>query len=227
MNAKQTHNKRQKNEIMKQIYILLFFLIMGFSAQAQTFKGGLAVGGNFAQIDGDRIAGYTKAGLNLGFVSEMVLTESWSLGFEILYAQKGSSTNLFITQRNLPFTFRIKWDYIEVPILVKFDDPRGDLKFGAGISIGRLVRTQYEEAGTDLTDFVFGNNPPNRTDLNVTGEMTYMVSNFFGFNLRMNYSIFRVRQDCANSAYRQCAQFNNLITLRTLFIFSALIDKRP
>ncbi len=214
---------------MKQLLIVFLLCFSTSIVYGQTFRGGLVLGANFTQIDGDAIAGYTKLGANAGFISEIPLTDNWIIGFEILYSQKGSATrSAFISPSGVVGNrFKINWDYAEIPVLIKYRDTQGGLTFGLGLSFNRLVRNRYIEDGLDLTDSYFSNSPPKNLDINGMVEMSYMFSDFFGLNLRGAYSVFSQRQDLANSRFRNAGQFNNVVSLRTIFLFSALFNKEP
>lgn len=203
--------------------ILLLTCLM-YTAQAQTFKGGLVAGANFTQIDGDAIAGYTKIGINAGFMSDIAINDRWSIALELLYSQKGSASSYKLTSYfGLPF--QIKLHYADIPVLIKYNDAIGGLTFGAGMSLGRLVSYQYMEDGIDLTESFDAVNKIKAWDLQALGEATYMFTPAWGLNLRVAYSVLPIRTDCATSLLRNCAQVNNVISLRTVFLFSALKRK--
>ncbi len=214
---------------MKKITIIFLLVLCSYLGYGQTFSGGLVLGSNFSQIDGDAVAGYSKFGVNAGFISEIPITENWIIGFEILFSQKGSATRSSFVSRSgvVGNRFKIIWDYAEIPILIKYRDTRGGLTFGVGASFNRLVRNKYIEDGLDLTESYFSNSQPKNLDINAMAEMTYMFSDFFGLNLRTGYSLFSQRQDLANSRFRNAGQFNNVVSLRTIFLFSALFNREP
>ena len=189
------------------------------NASAQLFKAGVAVGVNFSQIEGDDIGGYTKPGLHLGVSSELPLSERWGVAFELLYSQKGS--NSFLTSAGDEFSLR--YNYAEIPLLLKFTDLKGGLTFRAGVSLGRLVSYKYLFEKIDLSNSYFATYKPKKWDLESIVEGAYMVNNFFGVGIRWNYSLLSFRFD-PNSNFGG-RQLHNLITLRTYFLFSALMEK--
>src|SRR5207249_3932615 len=84
--------------------LILLLLSGALRAQAQnpsdyyeevprTFIGGLIVGCNFTQVDGDNYAGYHRAGLNAGGIVYANLGDHLAASLEILYSQKGSRSN--------------------------------------------------------------------------------------------------------------------------------------
>ena len=73
---------------LTRIVFSLSVILVAEQSQAQFFKASVIGSANFAQVDGDHIAGYNKLGLNAGIGIYHDLDETASLGFEILYAQK-------------------------------------------------------------------------------------------------------------------------------------------
>lgn len=202
---------------------LLLLLFLPLLAGAQTFKAGIVGGVNFTQIDGDNVGGYNKFGANAGFIAEIPLTGQWAVSMELLYAQKGSRA---VVTANNPFEFKINMDYAEIPVLAKFHDKKGGFNFGGGLALGRLVRSKYVEGGVDATESYFnGPNKPKKWDFSIIADVSYMITPVWGISLRGGYSLIPVRQD-PNSVFRRSGQFNNVLSLRTVFMFSAISKKK-
>lgn len=206
---------------LRTLYLLLL-LFLPLLAAAQTFKAGIAGGVNFSQIDGDNIGGYNKFGANVGFLSEIPFSDRWAVGLELLFSQKGSRA--VVTANNL-LNFKINLDYAEIPVLAKFHDKKGGFTFAGGFALGRLVRSKYTENGIDATESYFnGTNKPKKWDWSIMADVSYMITPVWGLSLRGAYSLLPVRQD-PNSVFRKSGQFNNVLTLRTIFMFSAISKK--
>lgn len=203
--------------IKKIITIFLLVIAASISSQAQVFKAGIVGGLNFAQIDGDNIGGYAQWGVNAGFISQIDISQRWKVDVEILFDQRGS--RVVVTQNN-PVPFRIATDYASIPILVKFHDLKGGMNFGAGLSYGRLVRTRYVFNGEDLTDDYFTGGDRN-FDMGILADLSYMFNEVWGLNLRIQYSLFPFRFD-QNSNFARNGQYHNVVSLRTIFLFSAI-----
>lgn len=197
---------------------LLLLLLCGNAWQgyAQLFRAGVVAGMNWSQIEGDNIGGFTKPGLYTGLLSEMSLARNWALSLEILYSQKGSSSNLTTSG----IDFRLVYDYVDLPLLVKFRDPKGGLTFGAGLSMGRLLRYKYVEEKVDRSDAYYGNYLPKRSNYEYLLEGSYQISDIWSVGVRWNRSFLSFRTD-PNSGFRG-GQFHHYISLRTAFVFSAL-----
>ena len=159
----------RKDETMNMKFSAFCFLLFAFcllpSASAQRFIGGIAAGMNFTQVVGDGVNGYHKVGFNGGpYVKLMVdKKQRFSVTMELLYSQKGAASR-FIPKpifgneivfsypvaesaridENYPnpkkgFYYFLRTDYLEIPVLFHYDEPRSKVSFGVGISWARLV----------------------------------------------------------------------------------------
>ena len=148
------------------IYALTAFILCVFAVQdvkAQRFIGSVAAGVNFAQIEGDGVHGFTKVGFNGGAGLTVPLNpkQTWQLHVELLYAQKGSykkcqpgyfDTNYYApsmytdVDRSVPWDSTIKCkmalDYVQIPLMVRYEEPNSGCTFALGFAWGRLVRAK-------------------------------------------------------------------------------------
>ncbi len=210
---------------MKQFIGVLLLLLLPTLAHAQLFKAGLVAGFNAAQVDGDNYGGFTKFGVNGGFIAQMDLSDRLFLNFELLFSQKGSNSG-FREDPNFPDRFNLITNYADIPILVRYHDLKGGITFGGGISVSRLVGSKYiDSLGEDSSDFVFaGAGKPRTWDFGGILDFTYMFNPVWGINLRFNNSFIYFRQDPA-SAFRNQGQYHRLVSMRTVFLFSAIGKK--
>lgn len=175
------------------VYCLLFTI-----SQAQPFKAGLLAGLATSQVDGDGFAGYNKAGMFAGgFVSKKFSPESkWTGMFEITYIQKGSKKNPI---------YRVKLNYAEVPLLVKYDFIVSDSANGSrtnfgvlgGIAIGTLVKSEESDAFGVLT----GGTPFQKVDVSYVLGLSYALTEHIGFEARIEYSLIPVRKGGSSTYY--------------------------
>lgn len=133
---------------------IVLFVFLGFflaaaplSAQ-QRFGAGIVAGINASQIQGDDSAGYNRLGVRAGVRGIVRLTDRAEFGLDLLYSQRGSTTELFPNNNFLRFVIHL--DYIEVPVWFSYKDwlhPDGyyRLQAFAGLSYGRLFNTRVEE----------------------------------------------------------------------------------
>jgi len=183
------------------------------------FTGGLILGGNFAQVDGDQIAGYHKVGLNVGGIVYVNVHEHVSISLEILYSQKGSrmskaqltATGMYITD------YRINLNYAEIPVMVNFMDKRKS-SFGAGFSYSRLATSGENMTTTPSQVFNPDDYPFKKGDLNfISGGSLHLWKGLF-VNLRFQYSLISIRDKVPQSTEKG-AQFNNLWAVRLMYLF--------
>jgi len=155
---------------LRAFLISLLLLSIPFLGKAQQrFEGKLIGGFVLAQIDGDRLAGYNKIGLQGGLGVKTILNERWSLGLEFLYTQQGSSRTL--NDPSGAAFEKIRLNLVEAPVLLYFADWKFEV--GAGISYGRVINFEAID--------VFGEDVSNTQDFR---------ENIFSFNadLLFNFS---------------------------------------
>ncbi len=216
------------SNIYKIILILLPAIGIGCCAYAQSnyytenerkFYGGLVMGTNFIQVDGDQFAGYNKIGLNVGGIMYLKLSEQLAASMEILYSQKGSKsvqtktigTGYAIT------AYGITLNYAEIPVLINLIDKHKS-HFGAGFSYSRLA-TSSEYITTnppqvfDLTKYPF-----NKSDINwiLSGNLHLWKGLYL--NGRFQYSLIPIRDKIPQS-YAKATQYNNLWVMRLMYLF--------
>lgn len=139
-----TNQTKKLIRIATIICVCNVFFLSTIAAQkykGQRFKVGAIVGVNGAQIDGDRIFGYNKIGVQAGIQGIAMLTKKQYLSFEFLISQRGALTGSNEIQR-IGQT-NIRSNYIEVPILFNTKLPLGDSEYGmylySGFSVARLL----------------------------------------------------------------------------------------
>lgn len=132
--------------------LLLFFLAFSLSTillHAQTFSGMLVGGFNLSQIDGDRLGGFNKLGMNVGARVSARLTDRWHLSTELLYSQQGA--NRVLTDDISSIYDKIQLNFVEVPLMVNFSDWK--ILASAGVSYSRLINYEViDDLGTDITE---------------------------------------------------------------------------
>lgn len=179
--------------------------------QDARFRLTLLAGFNASQIDGDELAGFNKAGFNVGGQVNILLDRTdWvgrfqpsiGIGFSQLGSAPGSRDDgIYRLQR-----FRLA--YAQIPVMIHYIDQRW--VFSTGFAYGRLVNTEFIDSnGLDVTDEVSGNYATN--DVNFIGGMTYYVTRNIGVNIHWEHSVFSI-----NSIGRQV---HRLITFRAAYTF--------
>lgn len=133
------------------LFLLLSFYFMG--SYAQKFEGGVTGGLNMTQLDGDRLSGYNKAGLNGGFWISYTFNDKWSAGLEFLYTQKGAIRTNNQDTISSPETFdRYRINYLELPFFAAYTYKK--FSFQGGLALGVLLKAEVLDftGNQDFTD---------------------------------------------------------------------------
>lgn len=172
----------------------LFFLtaVNAQKYKGQRFKVGALVGGNAAQIDGDRIFGFGKYGAQAGIQGIAMLNKTQYLSLEFLISQRGAITSSDeVGSRRIAYT-NIRLNYVEVPILYNIKLPFDNSEFGAyfysGFSVSRLLSGTIQ--GANVSNIA---NPvillKNRTSEFKTFEVDYIIGANYFFNKNWGITI--------------------------------------
>lgn len=227
-------NKSRKFAALITITIILLTFCGSASAQddddephglylekPRVFYAGLIAGANFAQVDGDNFAGYYKPGINAGGIGYIQLMKHLALSWEILYSQKGAKSN-FPRISTIDSVWVVKYginaNYAEIPVMINYFDKRKS-HFGVGFSYSRLVSAtetlKTEPAySIDLLKYPFAKNG---YDL-LAGAQLHLVKGLF-LNIRFQYSLVPMRTVAPPQFSRSQKQFNNLWTVRLMYLF--------
>ncbi|MEI8280696.1 MAG: outer membrane beta-barrel protein [Bacteroidota bacterium] len=191
--------------------------------EQRVFYGGLIIGSNFTQVDGDNFAGYHKMGLNVGGIVYATFSEHVAASLEILYSQKGSRSSVPTLSNSQAYAinkYGIDLNYAEVPVQINYFDKRKS-HFGAGFSYSQLASSN-EYVQTSPTYPVTGNLAEKyqfkKYDLNfIIGGNLHLVKGLF-MNIRFQYSLLPVRKDNPPEIGR-AEQYNNMWTVRLMYLF--------
>jgi len=204
-------------------FLLFSFLLFSFqpSVSAQRFIGGVAVGMNVTQVDGDEVFGYNKVGFNGGPYVKLMLDKKqrFSITMELLYTQKGAvrkypapndvniaiGDTAFIDPRyaevNGKYFYNLRTDYLEIPLLLHFEDPKSKFGVGIGITWARLVyikEMQHDFRRVDSAWSVIGSRridqaaDPGRyrkNDWGIILDVKIPIYKALKFNFRFQYSM--------------------------------------
>lgn len=189
----------------------------------RTFYGGLIIGGNATQLDGDNYAGYKKFGLNAGGIMYVRLAEHLAASIEVLFSQKGArSDGEQKNQGALIQKYKVTLDYAEIPIQINYFDKRRS-HFGAGFSVGRFISAKESGEAQFLPQPVdFEKYPFRKMDYNfIIGGNLHLWQGLF-LNARFQYSLVPVRkgEDKVPPYFSgRKEQFNNMWTVRLMYLF--------
>jgi hypothetical protein len=232
--------------------ILLFILSLSciFSERlfSQHILGAVSAGMNLSQVDGDEVYGFKKVGFTGGpsVIIPFGKNKKWSVTIELLYSQLGSRqkslyspTDTIIKKDSLKFYdgYRLSMDYVQVPVIVHFTDKRY-VAGGIGFQYGQLVGVKEYEDRNDINGFIRTSTtlqgPYSRSDLQVLADLRVRLYRGLWFNVRYSYSILSIRhREFENPFYHNTwwrNQFNNVISLKFLYIFNDILpdkNKKP
>jgi len=246
------------------IRLLLFSLLLfSFlpSASAQRFIGGVASGINLSQVDGDEVVGYHKVGFNGGPYVKLMLDrkQRFSATMELLYTQKGAAkrypfpAGMEIAKNDIElidpryeevdknFLYKLRTDYLEIPLLFHYEDPKSKFGIGIGISWARLVyikEMQHDYRGLmlDTANNMKGSrrlttsvnsSRYNKNDWGIMADVKIPIYKGLKFNFRFQYSFvpfgekrefFARIDDETPSSIRK--PFHNTLTFRIIYSFN-------
>ncbi len=185
----------------------------------RTFYGGLVLGGNFTQIDGDNFAGYHRAGLNAGGVVYVKMDENIALGMEVLFSQKGSRSKepQLLAAGSYITKYGVDLNYAEVPITINYFDKRFT-HFGGGFSYSRLATANEYVTTNPPQAYKPEDYPFKKSDLNLLLQSNIHVHRGLFFNVRFQYSLLSIRDKFPTNITKG-AQYNNMWTIRLIYLF--------
>ncbi|MFH0895977.1 MAG: outer membrane beta-barrel protein [Bacteroidota bacterium] len=211
---------------MKNNLIILFFLIFSLhTVNAQSIKGGVIVGTNISQVDGDLVYGFHKYGLNTGGMAMIPVYKNFSFVMEALYNQKGSYQRPFRVNDSVKGDgmYKLVLNYLDVPMYINLYDPKGKMNFGLGMSYGRL--TQFSEwEDSKKVNWPPDSIPYKTTDVDYFFNAMFPVYKGLKLNLRYSYSIASIRTRTFKTGVTM-KQYHNLITIRLVYIFGEKPDE--
>ncbi len=201
------------------IFLLLSTVFNAQKISAQTtqrFGGGLLLGMNASQLDGDYSAGYNKKGISAGLRGITYLNDRWKITTDLLYSQRGAVTSESETLKER----RCQLDYLEVPIQIHFCDwekqttdgkKYSKVNFGCGLVYSRLFKTISNENFTHLAAVDYFS----KNDFALTASASLYVNYFWGCTFRYTTSINNIFDV---NDYPNVPNFSTLLPLRGYFL---------
>jgi len=182
-------------------------------------------GMTLTQVDGDEVYGFHKVGGTLGAAAIVPLGEQWSVSIATDFIQKGSYQKPQVND-SLTYEYRLRLDYLEVPLLLHFTD-KDVITAGAGFSWARLVRVEEYEHALRVPATTLLGGPYERSDFSIVGDLRFRVSGRWHFSARYSYSLgkIRTREFVVGDETLVRDQFNNVIAFRMIYIFNEAREK--
>lgn len=200
---------------MKQFYFIIWlFAVTSLSGFSQKFEGGVLVGLNASQVDGDNYSGYHKPGVVLGGYVQTNISRTVYAGMELKFAQKGSrNIDSLATDGQIKYIMRL--NYIDLPVYLGIRTSER-ISLLVGVSPGYLISgTEYNDYGK-LTEQ--DQNAFSEFDLQgLLGFRLQLTKRLF-VDLRGAYSVLPIRKQKGDPLwYWKSNQFNNLLSTTVLY----------
>lgn len=138
---------------MKKIILLLFVLSFSICTNAQSSKReegiklGIKGGLNVSNVAGDVKNNEIRTSIHIGFLSEFIVSDKFSIQPELLYSGQGYIySDEYTTQKN-------KFNYINLPVLAKYYI-LNNVSVEAGPQVGALIysRSKTNEGSSKIED---------------------------------------------------------------------------
>ncbi|MEM1325505.1 MAG: porin family protein [Bacteroidota bacterium] len=170
------------------LFCCLTFLAAAQQETQSRFEGAILGGFNVTQIDGDRLFGFNKYGLNGGLQVATILSERWQVSLEFSYSQRGSRR----VRGDDPLSEfeNIQLNYVEVPVMLRFLDWK--LHFNAGLSYNRLIN--FEVLDRMEEDITAAQNYRLNNAAVVLGA-TYFINEHWGIDGRWSTTLLDLQID--------------------------------
>jgi hypothetical protein len=184
------HFNKYTDHIIKLTFLILLLISVIQFVQAQKFGGGLILGFNASQIDGDELAGYHKIGWDAGLNTSYNLNDPWQINLDLLLSQRGSRTSFFLTDNT--DIRKITLNYLEMPLYLSYKDWEIEDDFYkvqgfAGLSYGQLFSVKNLLGEDDINSDNFLKN-----DLSYIIGAKLMFSRYLGISGRYTRSFLKL-----------------------------------
>ncbi len=205
----------------------MLLALLPMCVTAQRIHAFVSSGMTVSQIEGDELKGFKHFGYTggVGALTSISRDNHWGISIEALFCQRGAYNGT-----GDPYSIKLTLNYIDIPVIVHYQDPYGGMLFGLGINLGRLVQQphnvlKYNPAYfyPDTTDFSFLKN-----DLSVVADARFTIWRGLQLDFRWQYSIIAVKRDWhfyeyKNNGYTLKEYINNAynhsVTVRLIYQF--------
>lgn len=185
------------------------------------FYGGIVLGANISQVDGDDRSGYHKVGLNTGATVIWHFHPKVAANIELLFSQKGSKkvNEGYSTQVGSYWDkYTMHLNYVEVPFVFNYVHST-KWQFGLGASYNSLLNSKeeyeiYYPVNIDPAIYKF-----NSYEIELIASGTLNVWRGLFVNIRYQYSLTPIRDFLyVPEGLGSGHQFNNLLVFRLFYL---------
>ena len=238
-----------KNNIIRVFIAFTFCAFLVQDVNAQRFIGSVIAGANFAQIEGDDVHGFYKVGFNggLGLTLPVNRKQTWQVSIEMLYSMKGSvkrcQPGYFNLDNYAPSMFtdvdwsvpldstkkcNISLDYVQIPVMVHYEETYSGCTFGLGFAWSRLVRAHEIYNGYART-ITARSGTYKKSDWSIIADISIRLYKNLSLNLRYEYSLVPIRlaqfdyllNDPNSPPVSEIHKYhNNMLSARLIYFFN-------
>lgn len=193
---------------MRRLLLICLYCFIFLNSDAQRFRSEIQVGVVGSQVSGDDLSGFDKAGFLGGIGVRTDLKKKCSIGFKILYLQKGSRKPSKLDQGD-PTYYLLQLNYLEVPIQFRYLIGK-KIYVEAGPSFAYLVKSKEQDEDGELTS----RDPFSKFDFSIAGAIAYSLSKQWNIRFEAWQSLLPVRKHSNGNTYRlNQGQYNSVIAL--------------
>jgi len=194
---------------MKKFIYIVFFICVCTFLQAQKFVPTIKFGAVTSQVDGDKLEGYDKPGINTGIGVENHFHDYWLFRMELNYIQTGSRK---LANPDIPndrfYTLRL--NYVEVPFLFGVTIKKKYL-IEAGLVFAYLFKARED---VDGSGFIEPEPPFKKYDFPIRTGVGYKITDKLILKFHYSYSTLPIRNHPGNQTwYFNRGQYNNYLIL--------------
>ena len=179
---------------MKKIFCVPVFIILSlFGVYAQETHFGLKAGVNIASVDISNGANFaSKAGLHLGGLAHIHITQHFALQPELVYSMQGGKDG----------NEKLKLNYINIPVLAQYmTHERLRLQTGPQLGFLTSAKSKIDEVETDVKKDL------SSIDFSWVFGVGYLFPSGFGVDARYNLGIGNISDDNSFEARNRVFQF--------------------
>lgn len=204
---------------MNRFLLTLGFAVLFFAGFGQRFNGGVYIGGDVSQVDGDYSAGFYKFGYLAGAFVSLRVSHRSSFQMELGYIQKGSRI-IADSLNNSGNTYLMRFHYLEIPILYQYTFGKR-FSWEVGPAMDVVLGSLEESNGMETQSTV----PLRPVTLAGILGFSGFISKHLKANLRFNYSLLSIRDISGMKtippSYRyilfERGQFNNVLSFSIMW----------
>ncbi|MBP3254268.1 MAG: PorT family protein [Bacteroidales bacterium] len=171
---------------MKRICVLLLSVLVLTAVKAQEFHAGLTLGAAVSQVDGDKMSGFHKIGLQGGVFITQQLSKHSAWQGEILFVNKGSGIE---SNPNPDFRVEISSYYIDFGLYYKYLYNQ-NVNFKIGLVPSVFISSKESVAGIEQPEIA----PYRKFNLLFSAGLEYYFNDHWFVSADFNYSIISFRK---------------------------------